>query len=217
MKRRLSVVLVGLFAFGVIAVAFAQTTGINDQETRRLILPGTNTTGERVHANRTEMNLRLPAGDIWASGGYKNVFAYAHGDFAIPNISATAAPLAGSSRFVNVSGSLGTATGPLYQQPGYAGSIIGVSLALNTALTTGAAHAEATIFTLNGGAIVRTQLRALVAVKTDPQGTDQYNVTTQAKDVDVFTAAQGVGCQINTSSDLRPLNALGVCSVIVEF
>ena len=40
MKRRLSVALVFLLAFGVIAVAMAQTTGVHDQETQRFVLPG---------------------------------------------------------------------------------------------------------------------------------------------------------------------------------
>lgn len=218
MKRRLSIALVGLFAFGILATAFAQTTGIDDREIQRFILPGTNTTGMRVHASRTEMNLRLPAGDIWAAGGYKAVFSFAHNDLIVLGVSNTAAPIAGSSRnIVNTPGGTGNAAGPLYQQPGYAGSIIGVSLASSTALTTGAAHAEATIFRPNGGSINRTQLRALIAVKTNPQGTDQYNVTTQAKDVSPFTAAEGVGCQLSTSTDLRPQTAVIVCSIIVEF
>lgn len=208
MRRRIGIALLFVFAFGVIATAMAQTTGINDQEIQRFILPGTNTTGWRVHANRTEMNLRIPAGDIWASGGYKVQYGFSHGRRIVQNTSNSAAAAVGT---IGVSGT----SGVLYAPTPYAGSVIAVAIASSQALTAGYAHAEATVYQVAGNQTFRTGLTALIGFAGTGISTRSARAT-QAKDLDRFLATEGVGCQMTTTSDLTPASAELLCTVVVE-
>lgn len=212
MRQRIGIGLVLLLALGLVATALAQTTGINDREIQRFVLPGTNTTGFRVHASASEMNIRLPVGDIWAAGGYKTRFSFAHGDRIVINVSNSAMPIAGTSKT-----SLPTLDGPLYQQPGYSGSVIGVSIASTTTFTAGYAHAEATIYSVTGAVAKRTGLIALIGDIPGLAGRRQYHVNTQGKDISTFGATEGVGCNLNTTSTAAPTTLVVVCGVIVEF
>lgn len=207
MKRRIGVTLLFLFAFGVIATALAQTTGVNDVEIERFVLPGTNTTGFRVHGNRTEMNLRLPAGDIWAQGGYKVQYGFSHGRRIVQGTSNSNAAAVGT---IGVSGT----SGVLYASTPYAGSVVAVAIASSQALTAGYAHAEASVYQVAGDQIFRTGLTAMIGFTET--GFTRSRASSQAKDLDRFLATEGVGCQMTTTSDLTPASAELLCTVVVE-
>lgn len=67
MKRAL--IVVGLLALlGGTALVWAQSTGINDQEVQRFVLPSSNTTGFRVHTSGSIMNLTLSHGSLRFGG-----------------------------------------------------------------------------------------------------------------------------------------------------
>ena len=204
MKRALLVA--PLIVLALAAPLEAQTTGIEDREIQRFVLPGTNTTGFRVHANRSHMNLTLPSGNIVAIGGYKVAVAFAHPENMKPSLTNEAMPLVGTAR----PGDSGS--GVPYQRTPFAGSIIGIAIGASTALTAGSATAEATIRELSG----TVRAMGLTAVISGTAAT-QYNATAQARDLDRFTSSDGVGCRITTSSNLAPVTAEIVCTVIIEF
>lgn len=212
MRRFGRIALVALIALGLAVSALAQTTGVFDQEIQRFVLPGTNTTGLRVHGSSTEMHLRLPAGDIVAQGGYKVAWSYAHGDNVVPNVSNSNAPIAGSANAV--SAPLGG--GVFHQLFPTAGSILAVAIGSNTALTAGYAHVEATIFDVSAATTTRTTLRALIGSPIGGSAT-RYAVTTAAKDTHTVPAGDAVGCQISTTVDIAPTGAELVCTLVVEF
>lgn len=195
-----------------ISLVLAQTTGPADVEIERFVLPGTTTTGLRVHGARTEMSLRLPAGDIWAEGGYKVAYTYAHGENIVPSVSNSAIPIAGTTRS-------GDATsGVPYQRLPSAGSVIGIALASSAALTLGAAHGEAIIFTV-GGQAVRTGFTVPIGAGLGSGGsaTTQYNSATRSRLASTpFTAGQAVGCHLTTDARMAPASAELACTIIVE-
>src|SRR5205814_2292704 len=121
-------------------------------------------------------------GDILAAGGYKVAYVFAHPNYIVVNSTNVQAPIAGSNP------STINAVGPLYHRPGYAGSIIGVSLVANTPITAQAAHAEAIRF--SGGSARATGLVATIGAGL---AQTQYATTTQARGVTAFTAAEGIG------------------------
>ena len=202
MKRALFVA--GLILLAVAGLLEAQTTSIDDREVQRFVLPGTNTTGMRVHTSAAHMSLTL-IGQIAAGGGYKVSFAYAHGENIVQSTTNAVMPIAGTTR------SQDSGSGVSYQRIPYAGSIIGISIGASTALTAGSATAEATIFRSN--MVIATGLTATIASSGDLQ----YATVAQARGLDGFTPAEAIGCRLTTSADLAPRTAEMVCSVIVEF
>lgn len=202
--RRIAVVAICVLVASA-ALLEAQTTGVNDQEVQRFVLPGGNQTGLRVHASRSHMSLTLPIGKIAALGGYKVAFAYAHGDNTKPSVSAAAMPISGTPKPL-VSGS-----GIPYQRAPYAGSVIGIAVGASTALTAGTVTAEATIRQIDG-TVIGTGLTAVLS----SAAAVQYNATSQPRELDNFTASDGVGCRLTSSSDLAPVTAQIVCTVTVE-
>jgi len=208
MKRRLGVGLVFLVALGLFAVAFAQTTGVNDQEVQRFVLPGSNTTGWRAHTSNSAMSLRLPTGDIAAEGGYKVPYVFAHSDYLVSGVTSSAAPVAGTVR-ASTSGS-----GVPYQRAPYAGRIIGVTLSARSAITSQAAHAEATIMN-SSDALRRTGLRAVIGASLT---NTQYGVGTQARaTAHSFLATDRLGCDLTTDSAITPIQNELVCTVVVVY
>lgn len=207
MKRALIVaVLILLAAAGLLE---AQTTGITDREIQRFVVPGSaNRTGFRVHASNTavHMSLTIPAGNIIARGGYKTMVAFAHGENTKPSLTDVAMVLAGSARPTE------SASGVSYQRTPFAGSIIGVTIGASAALTAGSATAEATWREIDG-----TVRRSFLTAVISGTAATQFNATAQARGVNAFTASDGIGCQITTSSDLLPVTAEMVCTVIIEF
>lgn len=206
--RRIGVVAL-VVVLATAALLEAQSAGVNDQEIQRFTLPGSNTTGFRVHGSSAAMNLTLPAGDILASGGYKVAYTYAHSENIVVNTSGAAVPVAGT---VRASTSTSATTGVPFQTVPSAGSIIGVAIGARSALTRDAAHTEATI--LRNGATVTTGLRALIGAGLTYT---QYAVTTQARGTDVFYAGEGVGCNVTIDSLITPTANQIVCTVIVSY
>lgn len=200
MTRRLGV-LVGLLILAGAAPASAQS----DLTIQSFNCPGGNTRCFRVHANTSTASLTIN-GDLIATGGYKVAYVYAHANYNVVSTNVLA-PIAGTGpATIN-------ATGPLYQRPGYAGSIIGVSIAANTALTgQGAAHAEAMRF--DGTDTVATALTAVIGAGL---ANTQYATTTQARGLDVFTATEGVGCRMSVATSTTPTTAMLVCTVLVVY
>ena len=207
MKRALIVAVLILLAGA--SLLEAQTTGINDREIQRFILPGTNTTGMRVHASRVHMSLTLPAGNIIAVGGYKVAFSYAHTGNVSVNISNAAMPVAGTAGPQGPTGPL--AAGVAYQRTPFAGSVIGVAIGASAALTAGSATAEATIRQFDD-AVRATGLTAVIA----GTAATQFNATAQARGISVFSTTDSIGCRLTTTADIAPLTAEVVCTVIVE-
>ena len=170
--------------------------------------PNQTTECVRVHADATSttarMEMTITGGNVNAAGGFKVAFVFAHPNYSVVNTSLTQMPIAGTGpATIN-------ATGPLYQRVGYAGSIIAVAISSNTAITAGAAHVEAIRF--DGTNAVPTQLRARISAAGGGEQT-QYSVGTQARGVHIFTASESVGCRLQTSSGMTPLNAIIACTV----
>ena len=207
MKRALIVAVLILLAGA--SLLEAQTTGINDREIQRFILPGTNTTGMRVHASRVHMSLTLPSGNIIAVGGYKVAFNYAHTGNVSVSISNAAMPIAGTASATGTTGPL--AAGVAYQRTPYAGSVIAVSCGASAALTAGSATCEATIRNFDD-TVVATGLTAVIS----GTGATQFNATAQARGLDVFLTTDSIGCRLTTTADIAPLTAEVACTVIVE-
>lgn len=203
MKRALIIASVVVLALA--ALLEAQTTGINDQETQRFVLPGTNTTGFRVHASNAHMSVSIPRGNIAAMGGYKVAFVYAHGDQSSASLTNSVMPVAGTTR-PSDSGS-----GIAYQRVPFKGSVIGVAIGASTALTAGTATAEATI--LRAGDVVFGTGLTTVLSSSSPQ----YNAAQRERDLSTFTAVEAVGCRLTTNAAFAPVTAELVCTVIIEF
>ena len=206
MTRLLGLLLGALVLLVGVAPAVAQT----DLTIQNFpCLPPNQTTDcVRVHTDTTSttarMDMTITGGNINAAGGYKVAFVFAHPNYAVVNSSLTQIPIAGAGpATIN-------ATGPLYQRVGYAGSIIAVAISSNTAITAGAAHVEAVRY--DGTNIVPTQLRARISAAGGGEQT-QYNVSTQARGVHIFTSSESVGCRLQTSSAMTPTNAMIACTV----
>lgn len=179
----------------------------------RFFLPGTSTTGYRVHANTSEMHVTVPSGKIRAAGGYKTPVVFSHASNVVAGLSNQAIPLA--------------TTGVTYLRPVTAGSIIGVSIGARAALDVGAAHAEATI--LRDGSVVATGLIAVIRDSSWSGAQNQFSANSQARDLSQFTTSEAIGCRITTDSTaanqgegtlqnpgFRPLTNEFVCTVTIE-
>ena len=202
MKRVL--IVAGLVLLAAAGLLEAQSTGPNDQETQRFVLPGTNTTGWRVHASRAHMSLALPRGNIIAAGGYKVAFAYAHGGNVVVNSTNVAMPILGTASQVSA-----ISPGVLYQRVPYEGSIMAISIGASAALTAGTVTAEATIRRPDG-TVYPSGLTAALTTG------DQFATNTQARGRSVFTDLEGVGCRLTATSAVTPVTAEVLCTVIVE-
>ena len=205
MKRAL--IVAGLIVFAVVGLLEAQTTGITDREIQRFVLPGTNTTGHRVHASRVHMSLTLPSGNIIARGGYKTLIAFAHPEATKASLTNVAMVLAGA-------GLRSSNAGVSYQRAAFAGSIIGITLGASTALTTGTATAEATILPFNSTTVQPTGLTVTLDAAL---ATSQFNAEERARGLFAFTGADSVGCRITTAATLAPVTGVLACTVIIEF
>lgn len=226
MTHRLGVALVLLLAFGVFALALAQTTGPDNVEIQRFVLPGTNTTGWRVHASGSQANLRLPAGDLNASGGYRVAYTFAHGSGVARGTTSVDVPIAGSPNRGE-----GTIDGVLHQMFPTAGSVIGLSIGSSVALTAGYAHAQVTVWNrvdATQSAVATTadatqtspSTTGLVAMIGSPISLSRTRYATMSRSKDLapaVPAGDGVGCQITATGDLRPNTAQLTCTVIVEY
>lgn len=181
------------------APAFAQS----DLTVQRFNCPGGNTQCFRVHTGTSSMSLTL-SGDIIAAGGYKVAYTFAHPNYSVVGSSDVQAPIAGSGpATIN-------ATGPLYVIPGYAGSIISVSIVSNTAITATAVHAEAIRWDGTTG-----QATGLTAVIGSGLAQTTRATATQARGTDIFTASEGVGCRFTRTAGSTPTNAMIACIVTV--
>lgn len=204
MKR--AVLVLGLL-LGVVAPAWAQS----DLTQWSLNCPSSSTVCFRAHANSSAVgNFTITGGNIIAAGGYKGAFHFSHGDFvSITNTVPQFVPVAGNSVQGRPTG------GVAHILPGYAGSIIGVSIYSSATLTgVSAAHAEAVITNAHGSALVATGLRAVIGATLTNTAA---GAATQGRGISNFTASQGVGCYITSSANFAPLTAYLSCVVIVEF
>ena len=204
MKRAL--IVAGLIIFAVVGLLEAQTTGINDREIQRFVIPGTaNLTGWRVHASAiaAHMSLVIPRGTIVAAGGYKTMLHFAHNEQTVPALTNNAMPLAGSAR----GGDAGA--GVNYQRMPFGGSIMGLAIGTSAAVTAGRITARATVLRI-GNVVYATGLTALLDA-------GQYQVNQQERGIDTFTSGEGIGCQLTTSADYAPATSETVCTVVVEF
>lgn len=210
MKRRFVALVLGLLMAGVAWPAWGQT----DLSVQQFFLPGTNTSGYRVHANTTEMNLTL-AGDLYARGGYKVAYVFSHGSAAAANAT-THAPVAG----LGLSSSYRQLLTPIFQMMPFTGSVRAVTIWSSHPLTGGSAHAEATIFQAGLAAPfdqgIGTGLIARIGVAGSGYLNDQVAASAQGPNVDVFNNPQQIGCRIGTQTGLVPLPIL-VCTVVVEY
>lgn len=211
MKRAL--VILGFLVGCVWASPVAAQPDPQNITIHQFFLPGTQTSGWRVHGGSTEISLRLAQGDVWAEGGYKVAYAFAHNDYVGIGASDALVPIAGSTWF-RQAGTIGV--GVPYQLTPYGGSIIGIAISASAALTAGDAHAEAIVFDPSSAGTTATGLTAYIgAEQTAPRR--QYRVDTQAKDVDRFVSGNAVGCRMNTGTALAPNTVEIVCTVIVEY
>lgn len=87
----------------------------------------------------------------------------------------------------------------------YAGSVIGVSVALSAAVTTGTITVDPTI----DGSV--TGLTAALTVA------GRYGSSTQANDTDTFTADQRIGVKVTTTGDFGATSVDAVVTVYVEY
>ena len=191
----------------VLLLPAAAVAANHDREVQQFFLPGTNTSGFRVHSARAalaHMNLTIPRGNIWAVGGYKTPLRFVHTALSgLPPAALTAVAIG-----------LDT-TGVLYQRLGYEGNVIGLTLAASDALTAGTATARATIRKTTAGTVTvgLTQL----TVTLGGAGPSQFASATQARGRDTFRADQEVGCQLTTSANIAPGGAQLACTVVVDF
>ena len=191
MKRIILAVLVALLAAP--ALVAAQTDLTVDQ----FFLPGSNTSGYRVHASAAHMTVSLPHGRITADGGYKTVFQFAH--VATASLTNQAIAVAGY--------------GVLYQPSTATGSVIGVGIAASEPITAGRATARAVVRNrLND--IMPTRLTVAIG---DGERSRRFNAATQARGLDYFDYTMAIGCDLTTTSAITPTNAQLLCSVVVEF
>lgn len=65
---RQALIIAALVLLALAGLLEAQTTGPNDQEIQRFVVPGTNTTAWRVHSSGSVMNLTLAHGAIMFGG-----------------------------------------------------------------------------------------------------------------------------------------------------
>ena len=199
--------LLALAGIGLPSLGSAQ-----DLTVEQFFLPGTNTSGFRVHASSTEMALTL-AGPIRSTGGYKSYIQYSHAEQVVRGASNVAMPIAGTSL-----GS-GSSTGPrilgvVRQRMATTGSIIGIAIASSAALTYGAAHVEATITNIAAGQVNRTEFLAVIGGGLT---NTQFATTTRARGRHPFGTGDAVGCNVNVQVDgVRPLTAELLCTLIVE-
>lgn len=188
--------ILGLILLGALLLVPSVARGQTDLSVQQFFLPGTNTSAFRVHTNRTHMNLTIPRGKIQAEGGYKTLLPFTH--VATASLSNFAIGLHQS--------------GVTYQRLGSEGSVLGLTFASSEVITAGTADANATI---RSGGEVRS---AGLTVRLEPGGQrSQYASITQARGLATFTATEEVGCRLNTSSNIAPLSAQLLCTVIVEF
>lgn len=88
----------------------------------------------------------------------------------------------------------------------YTGSIIGIVVVSNEARTAGTLTVDATV----AGTV--TGLQAVL------DGTNTtVKATTQAKDLDTFTAGQLIGCKITTTGTWTPITADIIVGVTIEY
>ena len=197
MKRIILAVLLALLVLPTVASAQADLT------VDQFFLPGSNTSGYRVHASTTSshLNVSLPSGAVWAERGYKEVVRFSH--LAATGLTNTNLSIHGQSRLA--------ATGGTFQRLGYEGSILGVTLTSSAALTAGTATAEPTV--QNAGVVRGSGLTVVLSAAGPPQ----YASRIQARGVTTFDSGHEVGCRITTTNDLAPVNAELLCGVTVEF
>ena len=203
MRRLVLAALAVLLSAGV---AGAQTDLTHEQ----INIPGTNTSGFRIHGNTSTVNVTV-AGVIAATGGYKVAFPFAHtGSSIVAALTNSAVPVVGS-----VSGNItgGGQSGVLYYRTPTAGSIVAISIMASTALTTQAsAHAEAVVI----AGMSTTRRTGFTTVIGATLTNTQYGSATAARGTYNFTASEGVGCNVSTSTVVTPLTARLTCTLIVE-
>lgn len=187
----------------LLLVGVGPAAGQSDLTQFQINVPGSNTSGFRVHGNSSTVNLTV-VGEVTAGSGYKTVTVYSHNGRVVTNTTDTAVPLAGTAS-VTVGGNAGT----LYRSVAGAGSIIAVAIGASTAVTANAAHAEATI--LSSGTKLAT---GLIAVIGKGLTNETYAITTQARGIDIFKSTEQVGCQLTIDSGFTPVTAGLACTVI---
>src|SRR3990167_1893612 len=109
----------------------------HDLGVQQFFLPATSTSGYRVHTSRTNMNVTIPRGNIWAAGGYKTPLQFAH---------------VATASLTNFAIGLGQ-SGVTAQRLGAEGSVLGLSFASSEVITAGTADANATI---RSGGVIRS-------------------------------------------------------------
>ena len=177
--------------------------------------PNQTTSCVRVHVDTTSSTARagliITGGDIVAAGGYKVAYSFAHPSSVVPNITRGALPIAGTGYASN-----GTAAslsaGPLYQYPGYAGSIIGISIASSQALTLNGAHCEAVVY---NGNIHATGFNAYISSAIT--GRTQFHQNTQSRGLNTFLSTEAIGVRISTDSGIAPVNTNLSCAAVVVY
>lgn len=208
-QRLLVPVLILLLGIGTAAYVFAQARAGSFWRFARPGAPGTTEAELYYDSTNTVTHLTL-TGNIDAGGGYKQTFSFAHPEFTIASLSQSHAPLAGNVRIAT-----GATAGGANDRSGvvraiYAGSVIGLALWADRAMTNGDAHAE--VWTRSGtSSPVGTGLRSGVV-----NATNQVQRNTQAVNTDTFAAGDDFGCWIFTGS-ATPTNVVLQCLVVVEY
>ena len=180
-----------------------------DLTVEQFFLPGTNTSGFRVHASSTEMALTL-LGPIRGTGGYKSYIQYSHAEQIVRSATNVAMPIAGTSMG---SGSSPLVVGVVRHRMATTGSIIGIAIASSAAMTYGAAHVEATITNIATGQVNRTEFRAVIGGGLT---NTQFATTTRARGSHPFGTGDAIGCNVNVEVIVLPMTAELLCTLIVE-
>ena len=197
--------------------AWAQT----DLSIQQFLVPGTNNAGFRVHANRTlgTLDLTLAHGRIVAASGYKGILTYAHNASLSSLTAALGTPAMGSH--VPITGVvLPAAALQTHYVMHSRGSIIGVTITASDSVTTGRAHARATIWNPAGVQIAgsfRDTGYANAAVIGSSQVSLRHGYKTLPRGDYSFNPGEVVGCVFETTSNIAPSSISLACSVIVEF
>jgi len=185
-----------------------QGSGVGDVRAQQFFLPGTNTLGSTIHGSRTVMGLRLPQGFVVATGGYKIALTYSHSSQLAYGSTNVEIPVAGS--VIQAQAALGS--GVLYQRMPSEGTILAVSISARAAVTTAAAHAQAT---LNG---VGIPLRAVIGAGLAQTRFNSATASTINQE-QRFVAGDRVGCQLTTDATIAPvgINNDIICTVTVRY
>lgn len=209
MKRSLWLAILALILLPSVA-AVAQPVGGDDVTIHQFFLPGTNTSGWRIHGSRTAMGVIIQD-RINAARGYKSLIQFSHNERAAMTVTNVAMPIAGTTG----RGTTTNVAGVTRQRMSTAGSIVGIAIASSAVITFGAAHVEATVLNISTGQTGRTELIATIGAGLS-SGNTQFATSTRARDRNPFGTGDAVGCNLSVEASMRPNTAEILCTLIIE-